>query len=70
VKFKDADLNGIPLRIVLGERGLKEGKLEAKWRWEQSADMLPLEGAGETIAGWIKEERKDNARFRNRKNAV
>ena len=32
--------------------------------------MLPLEGAGETIAGWIKEERKENARFRNRKNAV
>ena len=36
VKFKDADLIGIPLRVVIGERGLKEGKLEMKWRWEQA----------------------------------
>ena len=66
VKFKDADLIGIPLRIVVGERGLKEGKLEVKWRWEQAAEMLPLDRAGETIARWIQEERKQNARFRNR----
>jgi prolyl-tRNA synthetase len=65
VKFKDADLIGIPLRIVLGERGLKEGKLEVKWRWESSSEMLSLEGAGETIARWIKDERKENARFKN-----
>jgi prolyl-tRNA synthetase len=65
VKFKDADLIGIPLRIVIGDRGLKEGKLEAKWRWEKSAEMIPLENAGETIAKWIKDERKDNARFKN-----
>ncbi len=31
-KFKDADLIGIPLRVVVGERGLKEGKIEVKWR--------------------------------------
>ncbi|NLE39169.1 MAG: proline--tRNA ligase, partial [Pirellulaceae bacterium] len=34
VKFNDADLIGIPLRVVLGPRGLKEGKLEIKWRWD------------------------------------
>ena len=34
VKFKDADLIGFPLRVVIGERGLKEGKLEIKWRWD------------------------------------
>ena len=67
VKFKDADLIGVPLRVVIGERGLKEGKLEVKWRWEGSAEMLPVEGAGETIAEWVKEERKENARFKNRK---
>ena len=33
-KFKDADLIGFPLRIVVGERGLKEGKIELKWRSE------------------------------------
>ena len=32
VKFKDADLIGIPYRITVGERGLKEGKLEFKPR--------------------------------------
>jgi prolyl-tRNA synthetase len=67
VKFKDADLIGVPLRIVIGERGLKESKLEAKWRWEKSADMLPLEGATETIINWVKEERKENKRFKNSK---
>ncbi len=32
VKFKDADLIGIPLQVVLGEKSLKEGKLEIKIR--------------------------------------
>ena len=32
VKFKDADLIGIPLRVVVGERGLKDGTIEVKWR--------------------------------------
>jgi len=29
VKFKDAELIGIPLQVVIGERGLKEGMIEA-----------------------------------------
>ena len=37
VKFKDADLIGIPLRVVIGERGLKEGTIEVKWRTEAAA---------------------------------
>jgi prolyl-tRNA synthetase len=32
VKFKDADLLGIPLRITVGGRGIKEGVVELKWR--------------------------------------
>lgn len=32
VKFKDADLIGIPLQIIIGERGLKEGLCEIKIR--------------------------------------
>jgi prolyl-tRNA synthetase len=35
VKFKDSDLIGIPLRVVIGDRGLKEGQLEIKWRWAE-----------------------------------
>jgi prolyl-tRNA synthetase len=66
VKFKDADLIGIPLRVVIGERGLKEGKLEIKWRWNKQAEMIDLANAAETLAGWIREERNTNQRFKNR----
>lgn len=66
VKFKDADLIGIPLRVVVGDRGLKEGKLEVKWRWEKEAQKIDLAGAAEKLAGWIREERAENARFRAR----
>jgi prolyl-tRNA synthetase len=50
VKFKDADLIGIPLRVTVGERGLKNGVFELKRRSEKDARSLPLEGAVEAIA--------------------
>ena len=34
-KFKDADLIGIPLRLTIGERSLKEGQVELKLRREE-----------------------------------
>ena len=49
VKFKDVDLVGIPLRVVIGERGLKEGSIEVKWRSESAAKNLPLATAAEVI---------------------
>lgn len=66
VKFKDADLIGVPLRVVIGQRGLKEGKLEVKWRWQKEADKIDIDGAAETLAAWIREERDEATRFRNR----
>ena len=47
VKFKDADLLGIPLRIVVGEKGLKEGKVEFKKRTDPKASLVP---AAEVVA--------------------
>lgn len=44
VKFKDADLIGVPVHIVLGERGLAEGKIEIKYRATGAAEMVSLEG--------------------------
>ena len=38
VMFADMELIGIPHRIVIGERGLKEGKLEYKGRRDAEAD--------------------------------
>jgi prolyl-tRNA synthetase len=40
VKFKDNDLIGIPLRIVVGSKGLAEGKVEVKIR--KTGEMLLL----------------------------
>ena len=42
VKFKDADLIGIPIRITVGARGLKEGVAELKSRNEKDPIMVPL----------------------------
>jgi len=42
VKFKDADLIGIPLRITIGARGIKEGVVEMRWRGAPETLKLPL----------------------------
>ena len=66
VKFKDADLIGIPLRVVIGERGLKEGKLEIKWRWDKAAQQIELDDAAQVLAELIRTERRSAARFHGR----
>ncbi len=55
VKFKDADLIGIPLRVVIGQRGLAQGQLEIKWRTENEAGTIPLEGAAETLVSMLEQ---------------
>ncbi len=47
VKFNDADLLGAPLRITIGSRGLKEGKVELKLRREAEAAAVPLSQAAD-----------------------
>jgi prolyl-tRNA synthetase len=42
VKFKDADLVGIPIRIAVGKKGLAEGKVEWKPRGSKEVTMIPL----------------------------
>jgi len=42
VKFKDADLIGIPIRIALGKKGLAEGKAEWKLRGGKDVTLMPL----------------------------
>ncbi|MBN1942858.1 MAG: proline--tRNA ligase, partial [Phycisphaerae bacterium] len=49
VKFKDADLIGIPVRVVVGERGLKEGLVEIKRRTDEKAANVPLSEAVGTV---------------------
>jgi len=57
VKFNDADLIGIPYRIVIGGKGLKNGEIETKWRTADQAEMVALD-AGITPILEALEERK------------
>jgi len=50
VKFKDADLLGIPLRVAVGKKTLAEGQVELKLRTEKEATLIPLDTAAEAVA--------------------
>ncbi|MEY2633718.1 MAG: hypothetical protein RIR00_2372 [Pseudomonadota bacterium] len=50
VMFADMELIGIPHRLVVGDRGLKEGQVEYKGRRDSEAQMLPLADAIDFIA--------------------
>ena len=44
IKFNDADLLGIPLRIVVSPKTLQNSQVEIKWRKEKQAEVVPMEG--------------------------
>ncbi len=54
VKFNDADLIGIPLRIVISARTLQNRSVELKWRREKQAEILPLEGLVDAVRKLVK----------------
>ena len=45
VKFKDADLVGIPVRITVGSRGVAEGQVEIKLRREAEKELVAIDEA-------------------------
>src|SRR5262249_39674089 len=45
VKFADAELLGIPHRVVIAERGLESGRLEYRHRRESASTEFPLDEA-------------------------
>jgi prolyl-tRNA synthetase len=49
VMFADMELIGIPHRIVIGERGLKDGMLEYQGRSDAAAQNIPLQNALEFV---------------------
>ncbi|MGK2907124.1 MAG: proline--tRNA ligase [Desulfuromonadales bacterium] len=53
-KFKDADLLGIPLRVNVGARGLKEQSFELQERRSGEKFLLPTEGAGAEIVARVR----------------
>lgn len=52
VKFKDADLVGIPYRIVTG-RSLKEGKVEVVQRSTGQSQEVAIEDVASLVKGWV-----------------
>ncbi len=40
--FADWELIGVPYRVVIGERGLKDGKVEFQGRCENTAQLVPV----------------------------
>ena len=57
VKFNDADLIGIPYRLTVGPKGLKEGKVEITRRKTRVARSVDLHKAAATVGESVLEER-------------
>jgi prolyl-tRNA synthetase len=60
-KFKDADLIGYPVQIVLGGRSVSSGKAEVKYRASGEKVEMPLERVVETLRDWITDRRRGEA---------
>jgi len=53
VKFKDADLLGIPVRVTIGKKSIAEGKVEVKLRSESENKLLALDGAADEVVNIV-----------------
>ncbi len=53
VKFNDADLIGLPLRITVGPKTVAQGSVECKARTEASARLVALDALGAELNRWI-----------------
>ncbi|WJF89907.1 proline--tRNA ligase [Paraburkholderia bonniea] len=54
VMFADWELIGVPHRLVVGDRGLKDGKIEYQGRRESEATLLPVENAAQAVTEKIR----------------
>jgi prolyl-tRNA synthetase len=63
VKFKDADLIGVPVRITVGDRSLKQGNLEVSLRSAPKEKMdVPVDGIVQHVRDTIEQlQREINA---------
>jgi len=58
VKFKDAELVGIPYRITVGPKGLADKKVELVRRRDGRQEDLDLHRAAEVVIEYVAEERR------------
>lgn len=55
VKFNDADLLGLPVRLVVSTRDLRGGVVELRGRADADASTVPLDGVLDTGRAWLAE---------------
>ena len=55
VKFKDADLIGVPFRVTIGPKALARGAVECKGRRDASAHELPLAEATARLTALVRD---------------
>ena len=53
VKLNDADLLGMPIRVVISKRSLANNELEIKQRGAESAFTIPVEGASQYLQNML-----------------
>ncbi|HEX3696942.1 MAG TPA: proline--tRNA ligase [Polyangia bacterium] len=58
VKFKDADLMGIPFRIAVGKKGLAEGVVELKLRRAPEVRKVKIADIAATVIAEVQKERR------------
>lgn len=54
VKFKDADLIGLPLKLTIGKRGLESGELEVTPRKTKQIQKIATDKVVPSIVEWVK----------------
>jgi prolyl-tRNA synthetase len=59
VKFNDADLLGIPLRLTVSPRTLKSQSIELKWRKEKQTELLSLKAIAPKIDKLLRDGREN-----------
>jgi prolyl-tRNA synthetase len=63
IKFKDADLIGIPLRVTVGPKGLKENMVELRPRADKTVQRVPVEQCLESVQAFIAREMEAKAKL-------
>ena len=53
VKFNDADLLGLPVRLVVSPRNLRENAVEVKGRREENGRLMGIGEVGEAVRGML-----------------
>jgi prolyl-tRNA synthetase len=58
VKFADADLIGIPFRVTVSARTMKDGVIEVKRRGEEKATLIPRAEAVAQLRALVGDRRR------------